>query len=67
MTDRSRYAQVESEIRSQMSIIIQVLRPYAQSSGGFNDWNDLRSALRAAEHALEKALTAADHKLPPTR
>jgi hypothetical protein len=66
MTDRTRYAQVENEIRSQMSLVIQVLRPYAQSSGSFVDWEDLRAALRTAAHALEKAQTAADHRLPPT-
>ena len=67
MVDRSRYAQVENEIRSQMSIVIQVLRPYAMSQGSFNDWSDLRAALRAADHALERAMLTADHKLPPER
>jgi hypothetical protein len=67
MTDRAHYAQVEAEIREQMSLVIQVLRPYAQSRGAFNDWDDLREALRAAEHALEKASLAANHRLPPTR
>jgi hypothetical protein len=66
MTDRSHYRATEDEIRSQMSIIIQVLRPYAQSSGGFVNWDDVRAAIRAAEHALEKASLAANHRLPPT-
>jgi hypothetical protein len=66
MTDRSHYAQVEADIRQQMSLVIQVLRPYAQSSGPFNDWNDLRAAINAAMHALERAQSAADHRLPPT-
>jgi hypothetical protein len=67
MVDRSYYYQVENEIRAQMALVIQILRPYAQSSGGFNDWNDVRTALNAAQHALEKALTAANYRLPPTR
>jgi hypothetical protein len=65
--DRSRYAQVEADIRHQMSVVIQCLRPYAQSHGSFNDWDDLRTALAVASHALERAVLAADHKLPPTR
>jgi hypothetical protein len=67
MTDRRRYAKVESEIRGQMGLVIQVLRPYSQGVGLFNDWHDLREALRAAAHALERAQLLADHKLPPTR
>jgi hypothetical protein len=66
MTDRARYAQIENEIRQNMAIAIQILRPYAQSAGSFNDWNDLRSAITTAMHALERAQLAADHKLPPT-
>jgi hypothetical protein len=49
------------------SLVIQVLRTYSQSTGPFNDWNDLRAALGAAEHALEKASTVANNRLPPTR
>jgi hypothetical protein len=67
MVDRSHYGQVENEIREKMSVVIGVLRPYAQSAGNFHDWNDVRAALYAARHALEKALMAANHKLPPTR
>jgi hypothetical protein len=67
MTARCRYAPVENEIREKMSIVIECLRPYAQSHGSFVDWNDLREALRAAEHALERAALLANHKLPPTR
>jgi hypothetical protein len=67
MTDRSRYAQVENEIRHQMSLVISVLQPYARSRGGFVDWDDLRAAIRTAAHGLERAQLAADHKLPPTR
>jgi hypothetical protein len=67
MTARSRYAQVENEIREQMGLVIQVLRPYSQSVGLFNDWHDLREALQVAAHALERAQLLADHKLPPTR
>jgi hypothetical protein len=45
MTDRSRLAQVENEIREKMSIVVGCLRPYAQSRGSFVDWNDLRQAI----------------------
>jgi hypothetical protein len=67
MTDRTRYAPIEDEIREQLSQMITIARPYAQSRGGFNDWNDLRTAIRMAMHACERAQLLADHKLPPTR
>jgi hypothetical protein len=66
MTDRSYYAQVENDIRAQLSMAIQVMRPYAQSSGSFNDWQDLRHAIRLARQYIERAELLADHKLPPT-
>jgi hypothetical protein len=66
MTDRSHYAQVENDIRSQMGLVIQVLRPYAQSSGSFNDWQDLRHAIRLARQYIERAELLTDHRLPPT-
>jgi hypothetical protein len=67
MIDRSHYSQIENEIRHQMSLVIAVLQPYARGSGGFVDWDDVRTALRTAAHALERAKLAAGHKLPPTR
>jgi hypothetical protein len=67
MNDRSRYAQVENDIRQQMGLVIQVLQPYARSSGQFNDWDDLRVAIRLARQYVERAELLADHKLPPVR
>jgi hypothetical protein len=66
MTDRSRYAQLENDIRQQMGLVIQVLQPYARSSGPFNDWDDLRVAIKLARQYIERAELLADHRLPPT-
>jgi hypothetical protein len=66
MTDRTRYAPIENEIRQQLLQAISYAQPYARSSGGFVDWDDLRAAIRLVKHAIERAELLADHKLPPT-
>jgi hypothetical protein len=66
MTDGSRYAPIENEIRQQMGLVIQVLQPYARSSGPFNDWDDLRVAIKLARQYVERAELLAYHGLPPT-
>jgi hypothetical protein len=66
MTDRSHYAPIENEIRQQMGMAIAVMQPYARSAGHFNDWEDLRHAIRLAKQYVERAELLADHKLPPT-
>jgi hypothetical protein len=65
MTDRDRYIPVENEIREQLSQVLSIVQPYARSRGHFNDYTDLRTAIRLAQHALERAQLLADHRLPP--
>jgi hypothetical protein len=67
MTDRSRYAPIENEIREQLNQVLAIVQPYARSHGGFVNWNDLREAIRLAMHAMERAQLLADHRLPPTQ
>jgi hypothetical protein len=66
MIDRSHYAPIENEIRSQLAMVIQILQPYARSSGPFNDWRDLRTAIGIALQYVERAQLLANHRLPPT-
>jgi hypothetical protein len=48
MTDRARYSQVEAEIRQQMGLVIQILQPYARSSGGFSGRRSRRQCTRSS-------------------
>jgi hypothetical protein len=55
---------VEDELREQLNRVIEILRPYARSSGRFNDPADVRTAIASAEVALSRARRLAS-KLTP--
>ena len=43
------------QIREQLRQVVAVVRPYAMSSGPFNELCDVRAAVNLAMHALERA------------
>jgi hypothetical protein len=59
------YAQIEAEIREHLLRVIEIVRPYARSTGRFHNREDLRTAISSATVSLERAEFLADHKLPP--
>ena len=44
-----------SEIREQLHRVIEILRPYANSTGKFHNSADVRVAISLAQVALERA------------
>jgi len=58
---------VDDELRTKLLEVIAILQRYARSQGLFHDLKDLRMAITLAVHALEKADTIANYRMPPTR
>jgi hypothetical protein len=45
----------DDEIRAQLLTVLQVLQPYARSTGQFHNIDDLRAAITLALQYLERA------------
>jgi hypothetical protein len=45
----------DDEIRSQLLTVLQVLQPYARSTGRFHNVDDLRAAISLASQYLKRA------------
>jgi hypothetical protein len=43
------------QIREQLTQVVAVIRPYAQSAGPFHDLADVKSAINLAKMLLDKA------------